>query len=120
MTIRLMALRKQAGYKSRDAFAESIGVNRHTYKSWETGKVPMNTDQLLMIADALDCSCDAILGREVRQDYDDPMERELHKVWRGLDVERRERLLSDARDMAVAQALGDTPAATGSPGAISA
>lgn len=117
--LRLKQYREMRGYTQRD-FADKIGVELRTYGSWEREEVSLKVEHLLACAEALDCSCDALLGRVVRQDYDDPMERELHKVWRGLDVERRERLLSDARDMAVAQALGDTPAATGSPGAISA
>lgn len=42
MELQLMQLRKKAGYKNRDDFADKISVNRRTYKSWESGEVNMN------------------------------------------------------------------------------
>lgn len=109
MKTRLMEFRKRAGYRNRDEFAERIGVNRHTYKSWETGTTTMSIEQLVMVADELGCSTDALLGREVRHEWDDPMERALHMTWELLDPERRRRLLSDAQDMAAARGAGALP-----------
>lgn len=42
MELKLMQLRKAAGYKNRDDFAAVIGVNPLTYKTWETGARNMN------------------------------------------------------------------------------
>lgn len=55
MELKLMQLRKAAGYKSRDAFAAVIGVKPLTYKTWETGERNMNFAQACMVADALGC-----------------------------------------------------------------
>lgn len=99
MKLQLMKLRKAAGFRNRDDFAEKLGVNRHTYRSWETGAAQMNAEQLFNVAVLLDCSIDEILGHEVPASFSDPREAELHRVWRGLDVERQDRLLADAHDM---------------------
>ena len=97
MKLQLMKLRKDAGYKSRDAFAEKLGVNKHTYRSWETGAAQMNAEQLLMCAIALDCSCDAILGREIPTEFSDPREAELHAVWKSLSNDGKNHVLHHAR-----------------------
>lgn len=62
MNIRLMRLRKAAGYSNRDEFAEKIGVNKYTYRSWESGAAMMNAEQLWTCAMALGCSPNDILG----------------------------------------------------------
>lgn len=62
MNIRLMKLRKAAGYSNRDEFAEKIGVNKYTYRSWESGTAMMNAEQLWTCAKALGCSPNDILG----------------------------------------------------------
>lgn len=46
MNIRLMKLRKAAGFSNRDEFAEKIGVNKYTYRSWESGAAMMNAEQV--------------------------------------------------------------------------
>ncbi len=108
MKLQLMKLRKAAGYRSRDDFAEKLGVNRHTYRSWETGAAQMNAEQLFNVAVLLDCSIDEILGHEVPTSFSDPREAELHRIWRGLDVERQNRLLANAHDMEHAVEWGGT------------
>lgn len=64
MEIRLKQLRKKAGFSNRDAFADHIGVNRHTYKSWETGAAMLSLAQAYDCAVALGCSIDEIAGLE--------------------------------------------------------
>lgn len=63
MELKLMQLRKAAGYKNRDDFAAFLGVNPRTYKTWETGARNMSFTQACMIADALNCSLDELAGR---------------------------------------------------------
>ena len=71
MNIRLMKLRKAAGYSNRDEFAEKIGVNKYTYRSWESGAAMMNAEQLWTCAQALGCSPNDILGwNEETGDFD--------------------------------------------------
>ena len=62
MNTRLMKLRKAAGYSNRDEFAEKIGVNKYTYRSWEVGAATMNVEQLWTCAVALGCTPNDILG----------------------------------------------------------
>lgn len=63
MELKLMQLRKAAGYRSRDAFADFLGVNPRTYKTWESGERNMSFAQACMVADALGCSLDELAGR---------------------------------------------------------
>lgn len=72
MNIRLMKLRKAAGFSNRDEFAEKIGVNKYTYRSWESGAAMMNAEQVWNLALALGCSPNDILGwNEETGDFDD-------------------------------------------------
>ena len=100
MNLRLMELRKQAGYKNRDAFAERLGVNKFTYKSWETGKAMMSLAQACRCCDVLGCSLDELVGREWHPSYADPREAELHRCWDASTEENRHALLVMARNSA--------------------
>lgn len=64
MNVQLMKLRKAAGFSNRNDFADKIGVNRYTYRSWESGTAMMNAEQLWNLAVALGCTPNDILGWE--------------------------------------------------------
>lgn len=67
-----MKLRKAAGFSNRDEFAEKIGVNKYTYRSWESGAAMMNAEQVWNLALALGCSPNDILGwNDETGDFDD-------------------------------------------------
>ena len=57
-----MRLRKAAGYSNRDDFAKKIGVNKYTYRSWESGEAMMSAEQVWNCAVALGCTPNDILG----------------------------------------------------------
>ncbi len=63
MELKLMQLRKAAGYKSRDDFADFLGISRRRYKAWESEETKMSFSQACMVADALGCSLDELAGR---------------------------------------------------------
>lgn len=62
MNVQLMRLRKAAGYSNRDDFAKKIGVNKYTYRSWESGAAMMSAEQVWNCAVALGCTPNDILG----------------------------------------------------------
>jgi len=95
-------MRKHAGLNQRQ-MADAIGVKLRTYGSWERGEVNMSITQLVDCARVLDCSTDEILGMPIRSTFSDPREAELHRVWRGLDRERQDRLLATAQDLELAK-----------------
>ena len=64
----LIALRKAAGYRSARAFAEAVGISVGTYTHYEQGNTPMPLEAAWKIADFLDCSLDALVGRVPPQD----------------------------------------------------
>lgn len=98
MKLNLSSVRIRAGLSQQD-MADALGIKKRTYGSWERGEVTFNAAQLVECARILDCSTDEILGREIPVNFSDPREAELHRVWRGLDVERQDRLLANAHDM---------------------
>lgn len=104
MNIQLMKLRKLAGYSNRDDFAHKIGVNKYTYRSWESGAAMMNADQLWNCAVALNCTPNDILGWYENHPndnvIDDPIERELVECYRASTKDRQDRILDTARDAA--------------------
>lgn len=110
MKLNLASIRNRAGL-SQQNMADALGIKKRTYGSWERGEVTFNAAQLVECARILDCSTDEILGHEVPAHFSDPREAELHRVWRGLNVERQDRLLAEARDMEKALDWGGTLAA---------
>lgn len=65
MEIQLKRLRKERGYKSRDAFAAALGdpFNSRQIKSWESGERKLSLEQACVLADFLRCSLDELAGR---------------------------------------------------------
>ena len=104
MELRLMELRKRAGYRNRDEFARVLGINKHTYRSWETGAAMMSLSQAYDVALALGCTLNDLVGMDspVRH-YLDPRQAELNRCWESLDPERQDRIIANAQDMEVAK-----------------
>ena len=64
---RLRSLREQCGY-TQNGLAERAGVSQTHLSNIETGKVGLTTDNLVKLAEVLDCSLDEILlGRKVNR-----------------------------------------------------
>lgn len=59
----LKKLRKEAGYRSSRAFAESIGIPNTRYVEYEQGRVPLSFETAWLIADFLGIPLDAVGGR---------------------------------------------------------
>lgn len=72
MELQLAKYRKLAGFKSRDAFADHIGVNKYTYRSWESGAAMMNLEQAYDCAVALGCTLNDLVGMKSTRSYTDP------------------------------------------------
>ena len=60
----LKMLREQKNMR-QDELAQKIGVSRSTVAMWESGAIMPSADKLPKIADALNCSIDALYGREL-------------------------------------------------------
>ena len=94
MEIQLKRLRREAGYKSRDAFAAALGdpYNARQIKAWEIGERKLSLEQACVIADFLECSLDELAGRSFRKlEADpDPAHRGLVESYDSLSEEGRE------------------------------
>lgn len=101
MNLQLMRLRKFAGFKNRDDFAAKIGVNKYTYRSWESGAAMMSLEQACDVADVLGCSLDELAGRDVpQQAFADPAQAALNGYYGSMNGHGREMLVETARLMA--------------------
>lgn len=79
MDLQLKRLRKEAGYKSRSAFAEKLGINERNIKAWELGETRLSLAQACDIADLLHCSLDELAGRDFQPAaYSDPRQQALN------------------------------------------
>ena len=59
---RFKAKRKEKGY-TQQTFANAIGLSDYkTIGAWEKGKIPQQTEQLIMAAELLECEIDYLLG----------------------------------------------------------
>lgn len=96
----MQALRKRAGFKSAKAFAEKIGINPNTYTQYEQGMSGMSYETAWDIADALDCTLDALGGRDFSPaEYSDPGQAELNACYENMNVSGKDTLVSVARSM---------------------
>ncbi len=111
MEIQLKRLRKEAGFKSRDAFAAALGdCNARQIKSWETGERMMSLEQACVVADFLHVSLDELAGRHFSPpapELADPMAADLVDAYGRCTPERRAALVQSARDAALAS--GEVP-----------
>ena len=93
MEVQLKRLRREAGYKSRDAFAAALGdpYNARQIKAWEIGERKLSLEQACVIADFLGCSLDELAGRSFgRLEADpDPVHRDLVESYDSLSEEGR-------------------------------
>lgn len=99
MELMIKDIRERCGMTQVE-ISEALGVPARTYCSWERGERQLSIDTACRIADVLDCSLDALVGRTVRHDYADPRERELHRCWGEMDGQRQDIVLAVARDAA--------------------
>lgn len=63
---RLHFFREQAGLTQAQV-AEKLGISPRAYAFWEREPVAVKADQLAILADVLDVSADALIGREAPQ-----------------------------------------------------
>lgn len=60
---RIKALREELGMSQRD-LAKRMAVTPAAVAQWEAGSKKISMDNLLALADVLNCSLDALFGRE--------------------------------------------------------
>lgn len=103
INIQLMRLRKAAGYTNRDVFANKIGVNKYTYRSWESGAAMMNAEQVWDCAVALNCTPNDILGWNESGNNNalDNSENELIDCYRESTPEQKDMIMMSARNAAL-------------------
>jgi transcriptional regulator with XRE-family HTH domain len=110
MKTNLQRLRKKAGYRSANDFADYAEINRGTYTNYEQGKRELTLERAWFFADLLDVTLDELAGRDFHPapgaDFADPRQTELNRCWERLDPERQDRLISTAHDMEAAKGVG--------------
>lgn len=71
MASTLQEIRKAAGYKTAKDFAESMGLPLTTYSRYESNSEKIPTERAWAIADALNCTIDEVVGRQLPGSEDD-------------------------------------------------
>ena len=66
----LRTARKQAGYKTQEAFAEALVCSVESVRNWEQGRTVPEIGTLFQIAELLDCDLDYLIGRIERPTHD--------------------------------------------------
>lgn len=101
----LKALREDSG-ESMSKAAESIGIPKGTYASYEYGKREPNIEMISKIAEHFGVTTDYLLGRPDAKEPADPiaslptvdeMEKDLFREWLGLDEASRKAFLDILR-----------------------
>ena len=108
MKTNLQKLRIAAGFRSANAFADHIEINRGTYTNYEQGKRELTLERAWFFADIFGVTLDEFAGRDFRPEsvYADPRQAELNRCWETISEQRRDGLLGVAQDLAIAQETG--------------
>lgn len=102
----LQKARKQAGFKSAKAFAETCGLPYGTYVDYEQGRHDIPLDNAILFADTLGLSLDELAGRPkpepepVPKPNTPPDERQLLASYRSMTNDGKSALLASATGMA--------------------
>jgi len=99
MELQLAKYRKLAGFKSRDAFAEHIGVNKYTYRSWESGAAMMNLEQAYNCAIALGCTLNDLVGMKTAHNYADTRQKVINGHFESFNDSGKDELATIAERM---------------------
>lgn len=87
---RIKMIRERAGYKSRAAFAEALGMKPTKYQEYEMGRSKLDLSVAWEIADLLDISLDELGGRHFRASESMPEdERRILDDYRACTPERK-------------------------------
>lgn len=113
----LQAARKSAGFKSANAFADYVGINRNTYTDYEQGRGSLSYERAWQLADILGVTLDDLGGRippdsRSGDSLSDPFEHELIECYRESTSEGRVVILGNARgqrELALKTAEGTAP-----------
>lgn len=92
----LQAMRKRAGFKSANAFAEYFGIPKDTYTKYEQGTSNMTLLLAWEFADALNCSLDELAGRKTPDTQLAPDEEELIGLYRDCDARGKNAIMRNA------------------------
>lgn len=98
----LQKMRKRAGYKSAEEYAEHIGIPYGTYRNYEQGDRKLTIETAWELADDLGCTLDELAGREwpVERTWSDDGQRVLNDSYERLDTGARGRAVDMLVDMA--------------------
>lgn len=117
MELNLMYLRKRAGYKNRTQFAEKLGINPRTYKTYETGERKLSLEKACEIADFLDVSLDELAGRwEYVGRVSDEQQAAMDEAYRSLDEDGRKMAAASVQGMAMGRRRDAAVEKTAPPG----
>lgn len=89
MACSLQELRKDAGYKTQQAFAEALGLSTVTVARYEADPANIPIKSAWAIAEKLHCTIDEVVGHSVSAGKAQSEEHGLERWYRGLEPESK-------------------------------
>lgn len=100
MNLQLQQLRKAAGYKSREKFAETLGISERKLKAWESQETRITFEDACSIADVLHCSLDELAGRTAYVgSYSDARQMQMNDDYARLSESKKDAAADTVRGM---------------------
>ena len=92
---------------TQQELADSLGIKKATYGTWERGERMMSLGQAYAVTEALGCTLDELVGREPSHDGLRADERRLLASYGALDGEGRGRAVDYVDYLATRHAAGE-------------
>lgn len=98
MNLQLKRLRNIKGLSQED-MAESLGIKKSRYGTWERGERMMSLEQAYNVTEILGCTLDELVGRVPARSFADPDQAALNGYYESMNSHGRDMLLETARLM---------------------
>lgn len=100
MKTQLQKLRKEAGYKTQEEFAEAFGVPYRRYASWERGEVDMSLFTAYQLTEFIGCTLEELVGRPAPiPQYNDQRQNALNACYENMNDDGKQTLVKVARSL---------------------
>ncbi len=100
MKTKLKQLRKAAGYRTQEDFANAYGVPYRRYAAWERGEVELTLQTAFELSEFLGFTLDELVGRTPPPaNYTDPNQLALNACYENMNDEGKRTLMKVARSL---------------------
>lgn len=98
MNLQLKRLRNLKGLSQED-IAESLGIKKSRYGTWERGERMMSLEQAYNVTEVLGCTLEELVGRAPVRSFADPGQAALNACYENMNDDGKGTLVSVARSL---------------------